>query len=144
MKKEAEGNNFLANVSEYFDRAAVLTGQPADLLNQIKTCNSMYYFRFPVRTARGYEVTAIQILDRQEIEPALTGDLKLVDAEDGSLREISVSNALLKTYKANLDRYCADLRAFCLRYGMNYQLVANDTPVEVVITRMLRGSGLVK
>ncbi len=94
--------------------------------------------------ARGYEVTAIQVLDRYEIEPNLTGDLKLVDAEDGSLREISVSSTLLKTYKANLDRYCSDLRAFCLRYGMNYQLTANDTPVEVVMTRLLRGTGLVK
>jgi uncharacterized protein (DUF58 family) len=94
--------------------------------------------------ARGYEVTAIQVLDRNELEPNLVGDLKLVDAEDNSMREISVSNALLKTYKANLDKYCGDLRAFCLRYGMNYQLVGNDTPIDTVITRLLRGGGLVK
>jgi uncharacterized protein (DUF58 family) len=94
--------------------------------------------------ARGYEVTAIQVLDRNELEPDLVGDLKLVDAEDGSSREISVSGALLKTYKRNLDTYCGDLRAFCLRYGMNYSLVANDTPVETVMTRMLRNGGLVK
>jgi uncharacterized protein (DUF58 family) len=94
--------------------------------------------------ARGFEVTAIQVLDRHEIEPDLVGDLKLVDAEDGSLREISVSNALLKTYKANLEKYCGDLRAFCLRYGMNCVQTANDTPVEVVMTRLLRSGGLVK
>lgn len=94
--------------------------------------------------ARGYEVTAIQVLDRKELEPDLVGDLKLVDAEDGSLREISVSNALLKTYKANLDKYCGELRAFCLRYGMNYALTANDTPPDTVMLRLLRGSGVVK
>ena len=76
--------------------------------------------------ARGFEVTAIQILSRQELEPDLVGDLKLVDAEDGSIREISVSGALLKSYKKNQENYCTDLRAFCLRYGMNYLQVAND------------------
>ena len=94
--------------------------------------------------ARGYEVTAIQVLDRHELEPNLVGDLKLVDVEDHSQREISVSGTLLKTYKQNLETYCADLRAFCLRYGMNYALVANDTPVDAVMTRLLRSGGLVK
>lgn len=56
MKNENSENNFLANVSAYFDRAADLTGHPQDLLKQIKTCNSMYFFRFPIRTSRGYEV----------------------------------------------------------------------------------------
>jgi len=94
--------------------------------------------------ARGFEVTAIQILSRQELEPDLVGDLKLVDAEDGSIREISVSGALLKSYKKNQENYCTDLRAFCLRYGMNYLQVANDTPVETVMLRLLKSAGLVR
>jgi len=94
--------------------------------------------------ARGFEVTVIQLLAREELEPGLTGDLKLVDAEDGSVREISVTQSLLKAYKRNLDAYTGNLRAFALRYGMNYVLVGNDTPVEAIVTRMLRGAGLVK
>ena len=94
--------------------------------------------------ARGFETTCIQLLAREELEPTLRGDLKLVDAEDGSIREVTVSASLLKTYKANLDSYTSELRAFCLRYGMNYVLVGNDTPVEEVVGRMLRGAGVVK
>ena len=94
--------------------------------------------------ARGFETTCIQLLAREELEPTLRGDLKLVDAEDGSIREVTVSAPLLKTYKANLDAYTSELRAFCLRYGMNYVLVGNDTPVEEVVGRMLRGAGVVK
>lgn len=94
--------------------------------------------------ARGFEVTAIQILARQELEPDLVGDLKLVDCEDNSIREISLSGALLKTYKRNQETYCADLRAFCLRYGMNYLQVANDTPVETTMLRLLKSAGLVR
>ena len=94
--------------------------------------------------ARGFEVTAIQMLDRRELEPDLVGDLKLVDVEDGSLREISVSGSLLKNYHHNRETYCADLRAFCLRYGMNYIQVTNDTPVETVMLRLLKSAGLVR
>jgi len=94
--------------------------------------------------ARGFETTVIQLLAREELEPTLTGDLKLVDAEDGSIKEISVTANLLKAYKANLDAYTANLRAFCLRYGMNYLLVGNDTPPDEVVGRMLRGIGVVK
>ncbi|HEX8834579.1 MAG TPA: DUF58 domain-containing protein [Abditibacteriaceae bacterium] len=94
--------------------------------------------------ARGYEVTAIQLLAREELEPKIVGDLKLVDAETGTVREVTISQSLLKTYKRKVDNYTADLRAFCLRYGMNYQLVANDTPIETTILRLLRANGLVK
>jgi uncharacterized protein (DUF58 family) len=94
--------------------------------------------------ARGFEVTVIQVLSRQELEPDITGDLKLVDAETGVVREVSVTAALLRTYKRNLENYCGNLRAFTLKYGMNHVLVANDTPVEEVITRLLRGTGVVK
>lgn len=94
--------------------------------------------------ARGFEVTVIQVLDRAELEPELVGDLKLVDVETGTVREISVSDTLLRTYKRNVENYCGNLRAFCLRYGMNYLLVANDTPVDVTMTRLLHGIGVVK
>lgn len=97
-----------------------------------------------ILAARGYEITAIQLLARNELEPDIVGDLKLVDAEDGSLREVTVSQGLLRAYKRNLDNHTNGLRAFCLRYGMNYQLVASDTPIENVMLRLLRGSGLVK
>jgi uncharacterized protein (DUF58 family) len=94
--------------------------------------------------ARGYEITVIQLLDRYELEPDVRGDLKLVDAETGTFKEVSVTDTLLRTYKRNLDNYTSGLRTFCLRYGMNYLLVANDTPVETIITRLLRGTGVVK
>lgn len=44
---------FFADVSRYFDRAAALSGHPAGLLEQIKRCNSIYRFDFPVRRRDG-------------------------------------------------------------------------------------------
>jgi glutamate dehydrogenase (NAD(P)+) len=48
--------SLLENVSAYFDQAAALTSHPPGLLNQIKSCNSIYCVQFPFRTERGYEV----------------------------------------------------------------------------------------
>jgi glutamate dehydrogenase (NAD(P)+) len=48
--------SFFETVNVYFERAAALTDYPRGLLDQIKACNSVYAFQFPVRTRRGYEV----------------------------------------------------------------------------------------
>ena len=44
---------FYTDVSRYFDRAAAFTDYPAGLLDQIKRCNSLYRFDFPVRQRDG-------------------------------------------------------------------------------------------
>src|SRR5262245_60107792 len=48
--------SFFETVNLYFERAAALTDYPRGLLDQIKACNSVYAFQFPVRTRRGLEV----------------------------------------------------------------------------------------
>ena len=50
-------NGFLDTVNQNFDAAARLLDYPDGLLEQIKVCNSVYKFRFPVRReGGGYEV----------------------------------------------------------------------------------------
>jgi glutamate dehydrogenase (NAD(P)+) len=49
----SHGESFHASVSRYFDRAARLSNHPAGLLDFIKTCNSVYRMRFPVREDDG-------------------------------------------------------------------------------------------
>jgi uncharacterized protein (DUF58 family) len=93
--------------------------------------------------ARGFDVVALQILDREDLAPALAGDWKLQDVESGSEREVSISASLLRTYKKNLDEHTSGLRSFCLRYGMSYVLVPADTPPLDVVLRLLRPTGAV-
>ena len=45
--------NFFDQVSQYFNDAARFTNYPAGLLDQIRTCNSVYRFDFPLRRAGG-------------------------------------------------------------------------------------------
>jgi len=45
--------SFFDTVNTYFDKAAALTDYPRGLLDQIKVCNSVYAFQFPLRRASG-------------------------------------------------------------------------------------------
>jgi len=44
----------------------------------------------------GYDVFCIQVLSPQELEPGITGDLRLKDIEDSDLAEVTISSPLLK------------------------------------------------
>jgi len=46
-------HSFFGNVTRQFDRAAAFTKYPKGLLNQIKKCNSVYRFQFPLRNLDG-------------------------------------------------------------------------------------------
>ncbi|MCK4856854.1 MAG: Glu/Leu/Phe/Val dehydrogenase [candidate division Zixibacteria bacterium] len=45
--------SFFESVTTFFDRAAALTDHPIGLLNQIKYCDSCYWFKFPLRNDDG-------------------------------------------------------------------------------------------
>jgi uncharacterized protein (DUF58 family) len=94
--------------------------------------------------ARQLDIYAIQILAQEEIEPELVGDLKLVDAEDDDVAEVTVSAPLLKRYKQNLAAYRASLNEFCTRRGIAYLFTSNQVPFERLVLTYLRQRGLVR
>lgn len=48
--------SFLESVQRNFDKAAIHTGLPKGLTDQIKVCNAVYQMKFPVKIGSGYEV----------------------------------------------------------------------------------------
>lgn len=94
--------------------------------------------------ARQMDVYAIQILSQEEIDPEIVGDLKLVDAEDGDVAEITVSGPLLNRYKQNLAAYRAALHEFCTRRGVTYLFTSNQVPFDRLVLNYLRQRGLVR
>jgi glutamate dehydrogenase (NAD(P)+) len=58
MAKQNSENHisFFEGVQAYFDKAAKFTKHPQGLLDQIKTCNSIYQMKFPVKVGKGYHV----------------------------------------------------------------------------------------
>jgi uncharacterized protein (DUF58 family) len=94
--------------------------------------------------ARQLDVYVIHVLSREELEPELSGDLRLVDAEDGDETEISVGPALLKRYRENLDAFTGGVREWCTRRGITAITTASDQPFDRLVLDYLRQRGLVR
>jgi hypothetical protein len=94
--------------------------------------------------ARRLDVYLIQILSQEEIDPDVTGDLRLVDVEDGDVAEVTVSGALLKRYRRNLEEYQAGLCDFCARRGVTCLFTSNQVPFDRLVLTSLRQRGLVR
>jgi uncharacterized protein (DUF58 family) len=87
---------------------------------------------------RNYDLYLMQVLCPQELEPDLSGDLKLVDIEDADIAEVTISTALLEFYKRNLSAWCNELRDFCNRRNAVYVPARSDDSVESLILNYLR------
>ncbi len=60
---------------------------------------------------RRFEVHVIHLLSAEELNPTLTGDLRLQDAETGEVREISIDGDALRGYRER----CAATASACTR-----------------------------
>jgi len=93
---------------------------------------------------RGFEVTAMHVLDEEELRPSLAGDLKLVDSETGSEREITVTQGLLRAYQRRLREFCDALDACCRRFGIHSLRISTSEPFEDLILNYLRRRGMIE
>jgi hypothetical protein len=57
------------------------------------------------------------------LEPELTGDLELVDAETGARLEVSTSEEAIRRYRAALHGFVTDAARRSARAGLDYLLV---------------------
>jgi glutamate dehydrogenase (NAD(P)+) len=89
-------SSFFDNVSIYFDQAASFTEYPKGVLDQIKVCNSVYSFKFPVRTSRGYEVISGWRAQHSHHKLPVKGGIRYSD--DANEDEVKALAALM-TYK---------------------------------------------
>ena len=128
-------------------RLALLQRQPgivvliSDFLDKGDPAAALRYFATP-----RYDAYAIHVLSPQEVDPAkgdVIGDLRLRDAEDASVAEVSITSTLINKYKANLEAWCDELRDACLRRGVLYTRASTDEPFEDLVLIHFRQRGLV-
>ncbi len=96
MSAEQEGQNFLSSVDRYFDKAAAALNHHEGLLQQIKLCNSVYSFQFPIQHGDGYKVIKGWRAEHSHHKLPVKGGIRY--SEHASESEV-IALATLMTYK---------------------------------------------
>jgi glutamate dehydrogenase (NAD(P)+) len=126
---EPQAHPFEDAVNAYFDRAASFTGHPQGLLSQIRACNSVHAFQFPVRHADGHiEVVRAWRAEHSHHKLPTKGGIRFsLDADQSEVKAL----AALMTYK------CAVVDVPFGGAKGAVQIDPRTTPVEVLerITR---------
>ncbi len=86
----------------------------------------------------GHDVSVIHCLSPAEMDPSFRGDLRLIDRETGTGRDVTADEHLLDRYRASLASWRAELAAHCLRQGMAYISARTDETLEAIVLGSLR------
>jgi uncharacterized protein (DUF58 family) len=85
-----------------------------------------------------FEVHVVQVIHPAEMEPELSGDLRLTECETGSVCELTASDALVRAYREQVNQFLGELERFCLQRGVGYALTPTSVPFEDLVLRILR------
>ena len=94
--------------------------------------------------ARNFDVYVIHVLSEEEVNPPQTGDLRLVDSEDGDFAEITITAPMLERYKRTVEAFKDGLRDWCGKRGIHYTFTTSDAPFERLVLEYMRRNGLVR
>jgi uncharacterized protein (DUF58 family) len=90
-----------------------------------------------------HEIYIIQAAAPWELDPPIRGEFRLVDRETSAHEDMTISDSMLRKYKAAFEKSCADLKKYGLRYSIGYALARSDIPFEAFLMRILQRGGLV-
>ncbi|MGM0577122.1 MAG: DUF58 domain-containing protein [Myxococcota bacterium] len=90
-----------------------------------------------------FEPLVLHLVDERELNPDLRGDLQLVDAETGQVREITVTPRLLERYRKAHAAWRQEIEGFCKERQVGYFAAPVQTPFEDLILRLMRAGGFI-
>ena len=89
------------------------------------------------------EVIVLQILAPEEINPQATGHWQMVDDEDGSSLEVTLTPRTLQAYRDRLSTYTWEVASFCHAHGVSFVQLRSDLLIEDAVLRLLRRAQIV-
>jgi uncharacterized protein (DUF58 family) len=95
-------------------------------------------------SSRPFEITLLHTLAPQEVQPALDGDFRLIDAEGGEPVEITADLETLRRYEESFSAWRAEIESFCNGRGITYIFVNTAVPVEEFVLSNLRRRGVLR
>jgi len=87
------------------------------------------------------ETAVLHVLSPEELDPPLSGKLRLVDSESGDSVVRFVGEEERAAYRALLADHCAAWKKWCFDHEMNYLRCSSSTPIEEIVQVYLREAG---
>ncbi|HEX3655611.1 MAG TPA: DUF58 domain-containing protein [Pirellulales bacterium] len=91
---------------------------------------------------RRYEPHLVQIFDPSEAEPSYLGDLELIDVENSDVRQVTVTERALRTYRRLFDDFQTSLARYCRNYGLSCTQSTTHVPFDELILGMMNARAL--
>ncbi len=91
-----------------------------------------------------FEPVVLQLIDREDENPSLQGDLELTDVETGLRREVSMTPQIEERLQAEIALRKERIARYCGSRGVPHFLVDVDTSFDEVVLTVLRRGGLLR
>jgi uncharacterized protein (DUF58 family) len=85
-----------------------------------------------------YQVLVIHVLDEDELQPGILGDVALVDAEGSRERRLFVDEELAQRFKEELASYFRDIETACASLRVDYLRTTTSVPFDEFVLKSLR------
>lgn len=92
----------------------------------------------------GQEVVLVQVLSPEEIHPELSGDLRLIDSELNTGREVAITGRVLQRYREELAHYQSELRKTASERGISWVTLSSDMTLQEAVFGVFAGTGLIR
>ncbi|ALS27660.1 hypothetical protein IJ21_22630 [Paenibacillus sp. 32O-W] len=94
--------------------------------------------------AAGQDVVYVQLLSPAEIDPQLTGELRLIDSETGTGKEVAIGGSVVASYRQAVRQHCETIRRYCEERGVAYLFADTGRPIADTVLRSFREAGLLR
>lgn len=91
-----------------------------------------------------FDPYVVHVVSPQETDPDLLGDLKLLDSESDRVRDVTLTEKLLRRYREEFKTYCSSIENFCRSKEIGYVRCRTDVPFQDTIIHMLRRGKLLQ
>jgi uncharacterized protein (DUF58 family) len=116
----------------------------AILISDFLVPAASYHSAFNLLRRFNLDVAAVQVLSRYELEPPLTGELKMIDSESGEELNIRWNEATRRAYAERLERHNRELKSACHQSGVQYALYPSDDDLSEFVLKTLPAMRLFK
>ncbi|OCA85470.1 hypothetical protein A8F94_11300 [Bacillus sp. FJAT-27225] len=111
--------------TELITKESLKTLQAAILISDGLESPVEFEAMFRKFAAAKVEVKFIQVLSHDELEPKLSGDVKLVDSETGTFVNVTMQENVIRLYQNRLTNHNDTLEGLCRKYGFTYVPVSD-------------------